>query len=188
MRHALSAATIAAVLAGIAGCDSTDYTIHPLLVTDTVFVAVPSPQNAGLPTALDIASEGAFVIGGGRYPERARDALNWDFAVRAGQGTVNLVPARALGIELRSAITPPIVGVSFPDLREAPGQASFVGDSAISMQVGNVHVARSRDLGGSGCVQFAKLQPLEVDTQAGTVRLQVTTNERCGDPRLVPID
>jgi hypothetical protein len=58
------------------------------------------------------------------------------------------------------------------------------------MVPGNVHAARSRELGifGGACIQYSKLQPLEVDVAAGSLHLRVVTNERCADPRLVPLD
>src|SRR5690606_35611431 len=60
----------------------------PFLVRDTVVVTAPLPQNAGLPHALDVTAN--FGIRGGRYPERLRDAAEWDFAVRVQDGELVL--------------------------------------------------------------------------------------------------
>jgi hypothetical protein len=185
--------TITAFVGSVAvlfsGCDdSTGLNLNPVLVSDTVTVFAPLPGNAGLPSALDITSDGSFGISGGRFPERIRDALQWDLAVRVIGGNVVLIPARGIGVvDSRAALTPPITGETFEGLREAPGQSTFTADSAIVMSSGNVHVARSREV-GFGCVQFAKLQPVTVDPTVGSVHFQIVTNERCGDPRLVAVD
>jgi hypothetical protein len=176
----------------LVGCDdSTRFQIHPILVSDTVTVYAPLPQNAGLPYGLDITSDGAFGVMGGRFPEHPDHALQWDFLVQVQNGQVVLVPPRVLGVtDSRAAITLPLQGVTFEELREAPGAAAFVGDSAIAMVPGNVHAARSRELGifGGACIQYSKLQPLEVDVATGSLHLRIVTNERCADPRLVPLD
>jgi hypothetical protein len=183
----------ALVAVTLAACrDSTGFELHPLLVTDTVLVAAPLPHNSGLPTALDVTSDGFGGVNGGRFPERSGDALEWDFVPRIRGGELVLIPARGVGVvESRAALTPPIPGETFAGLREAPGQGSFVTDSPIAMRVGNVYAARSREAAGGffgTCVQFAKLEPLAVDAASGHLRILITTNERCGDPRLAPID
>jgi hypothetical protein len=174
-----------------AGCDDGTFQIDPILARDTVEMAAPIPANAGLPSALDIvALQG--VIGGGRFPERPparpQDPVGWDFLVRLQGGEVQLVPAGAVGVTSRAALTAPQLGRSFEQVVEAPGQVSFRMDTAFALQVGQTYVARSREAGGGpfggGCQQFAKLQPLEIDPVLGRVRLRITTNERCSDPRL----
>lgn len=165
--------------------DTTGFQINPLISTDTVEVAAPE-EGSLLPTALDVTSSSGF-IGGGRFPERAQHAGEWDFAIRERDGALVFVPAGALGLDSRAAITRPLEGRTFDEVDEAPGPGSFVADSAVVIEVGAVYVARSRDIvcGFSSSLQYAKLQPLEVDLAAGTVRLRIQTNERCGDPRLV---
>jgi len=175
-----------------AGCDDpTAFDFNPILMTDTVAVAAPLPQNVTLPTALDVTGDGFGSIRGGRFPERVPH--EWDFAVRIREGQIVLIPSRALGEESRSAITPALEGETFEGLREAPTGTNFSMERAVPMRVGEVYAARSREFAaggffGAGCVQYAKIQPLEVDTANGRVRLRITTNERCGDPRLVPVD
>lgn len=187
MRHLAVLSLLAPALLATA-CDSTDFRIDPLLVTDTVEIALPTAGNAELPTALDIASpDNGGTIGGGRFPERAEEAEEWDFALRQRPGGLALVPAAALGLESRSAITPPLLNETFEGLVEAPGRTSFVTDSAVVLEEGRVYAARSRlvaSLFGGSCEQYAKLQPLDVDPVLGRVRLRITTNARCSDPRL----
>jgi len=172
--------------AATTACDDTNFTIDPLLYGDTVELAAPTAQNASLPSALDI-TVGVSGINGGRFPERSSDAEEWDFAVRLRNGEVVLLPAAALGLNSRAALTRAQLNTTFEAYKEAPGRASFFADSALVLRVGEVYAARSRVTVGTftGCEQYAKLQPLEVNHATGFVRLRIVTNERCGDPRLV---
>lgn len=183
----LALALLGAIVA--AGCDdSTGLDITPILVSDTVTIAAPTPQNEGRPTAMDISGDGAFGIGGPRFPEEISDALAWDLTLRLVDGQLYLLPQGAVGIAgSRAAITPPIVGQTFEGMREIPGQSTFRTDSAVAIQPGLLFAVRSRDV-GFGCVQFAKLQPLIVDVVAATAHFRVVTNEQCSDPRLSMVD
>lgn len=187
MRHFLFAAgaLVSAALL-LSGCEGDDFTIEPALVSDTVDLATPRPGNAGLPSGLDITGSGVGVLNGPRFPERAQDAGQWDFVVRDAGGQIVLVPASVVGIASRAALTPPIVGETYQSLREAPAVSEFRTDTTFVLEQGRVYSARSRSVNcGFGMdEQFAKLTPVSVDPATGRVRIAVTTNERCGDPRL----
>ncbi|MQA88925.1 MAG: hypothetical protein GEU90_01640 [Gemmatimonas sp.] len=184
-----SVVALAALVCIGPGCDDgTSGLATPFLITDTVMVAAPLPQNASLPTALDIASDFGGSVGGGRFPEFNEDADDWDFLVRVEDGQIVLVPGEAAGIPERgSAITPPIEGETFESFREAPGQATFVRDAPIAMVEGQVYSARSRII-QSSCFEFAKIEPLQVDVVEGLLELHIVTNQNCGDPRLAPVE
>lgn len=186
MRHLIALCFVAAATAA---CNDTNFRIDPLLAHGEVTVAAPVPGNEALPTALDVTAS-SFVIRGGRFPERSSDAEQWDFAVRIRDGELTLVPAAMFGIDSRAALTRALPSQTFEELRQAPPPASFRSDSAVVMRVGQVYAARSRNVGGAfgTCQQYAKLQPLDVDVNSGLLRLRITTNERCGDLRLVPED
>ncbi|CAN5727688.1 hypothetical protein BH23GEM7_BH23GEM7_04350 [soil metagenome] len=172
----------------LAACDdATGLRVDPVMTTDTISLAAPTTAITGTPTALDIVALNG-VMGGGRHPERAADAGQWDFVVRVRTGDVVLLPSGALGLDARAQITRALEGRTFDELARAPERAAFLTDSAVVMREGSVYAARSRPFGGAfgSCFQYSKLQPLEVDVVAGTIRLQVSTNERCGDNRLVP--
>lgn len=167
--------------------DSTRYQINPLLAADTVELWAPTPTTEGRPSAMDVIAFGGF-IGGPRFPEQARHAEAWDFAVRLRNGELVLVPPAALGLSSRAAITAPLPG-TFEGLIEAPGNVAFRTDSIRPLRVGNIHSVRSRltagGMFGGGCEQYAKLQVLAADPTTGRAQFAVVTNERCGDPRLV---
>ncbi|MEX2584415.1 MAG: hypothetical protein WD766_14190 [Gemmatimonadota bacterium] len=192
MQSKQRAALLIAVLCLTPACDSGSFEIQPVLVQDTVLVAAPLPQNAALPTALDITGSGFSGVRGGRFPERSRDAEQWDFAVRIQGGELVLVPASVIGLfQSTAALTAPIEGETFESLRETPGRSSFRSDTTIAMRVGEVYAARSREnIAGinTACAQHAKFEPLEVDVSTGMLRIQIVTNQRCGDARLVPLE
>jgi hypothetical protein len=177
----------ALLVLALVACDDPAFRIDPILVSDTVEVFAPTAANAGRPTALDITSM-QFLIQGARFPERASDAEQWDFAVRLRNGELTLVPASVVGLTSRAALAGPLAAQTFEEVREAPAASTFSTDSTVVMRQGRVYVARSRVAGGAfggACTQYAKLQPLEVDVAAGRLLLRITTNERCGDLRLV---
>lgn len=180
--------SILSILLAVSGActDGTGFRIDPVLSTDTFELAAPTSRG-GLPSALDVTAT-VGVIGGGRFPETQEDAERWDIAVRVRDGGLAFLPASAFGLTSEAAITPPLAGQTFESVIEAPGRSSFVTDSAVVVEPGAVYVVRSRLItcGISRTPQYAKIQPLEV--AEGRVRLQVTTNERCGDPRLVADD
>lgn len=175
----------------LSACEGDDYNIDPLIASDTLDLAAPT-SGTGLPSALDITAVGSANDAGGRYPERVEDAEQWDLAVRFVGGQLMLVPAGQVGVNdaggrSRAAITEARTGRTFEAVREAPGRSEFLTDRGVALQTGSVYVARSRLMpcGFTASEQYAKLQPLELDLARQRVRLQIVTNGRCGDPRLV---
>lgn len=181
---------LAAMVIVAAGCDdSTGLDVNPVLVSDTLTIAAPIPQNLGRPSAVDLSGDGGFGIMGPRFPEQVADALRWDLTLRLRDGTLFLMPPGAIGdASSRAAITPAIAGQTFEGLREIPGQSTFRTDTAIALQVGPVYAARTRVLNSFGCIQFSKIRALALDPVAATAHLEVVTNEQCSDPRLVAVD
>lgn len=199
MRRALLVVPVLATLILAAGCgDSTGASITPILVGDTVVIGAPVDDNgdpiAGnedTPNAIDITGDGAGGVFGGRFTDSPADALQWDFALRIRDGQLALLPAAALDIQSRAALTQALQGQTFEGLREAPGQSSFITTEPIVLTEGAVYAARSRDAVsafGTTCPQFAKIKALDVDLTTGRAEIAIMTNERCGDPRLVPTE
>lgn len=188
---AFSSLALSVVLAS--GCDDPNRNqIEPLITVDTIEVAAPG-SAAGLPSAVDVTARGG-VLSGGRHPERLEDAEQWDFAIRVRDGALLFVPPAALGTESgaqrMAGITRPVAGQSFEQVIEAPGASAFRTDSAVVAELGSVYVVRSRPVscGFGSASQYSKIQPLEISVPEGRVSLLVSTNEVCGDPRLVVKD
>lgn len=189
MRSSARITFLIALLGIGAGCDdSTGTNVAAVILTDTVELAAPLAQNDGLPTALDISRSAGGGVIGGRYPERSRDATQWDFAVRLQNGELVLVPARVIGLtNTRSAITPALEGETFESVEEAPVQSAFNPETTVAMRTGSVYGVRSRptNCGGFTGEFYGKIQPLDVDVTNGRLRLQIVTNGMCEDVRLV---
>lgn len=184
MRSILAPFLVLVALAATGCDDTTNFNIDPLLATDTVEIAAAGVPG-GLPSALDVTATSG-VIFGGRFPEREEDAEQWDVALRLRGGSLFFVPAAALGLDSRAAVTRALQNETFESLVEAPGRDAFLSDSSVVVQQGAVYAIRSRQLSNAfgACTQYAKIQPLSVNVATGRVRLQITSNERCEDPRL----
>ena len=189
MHRIAAISLLASAVALTTACEGDNgYQIDPRIATDTIEVAAPGSAS-GLASAVDVSAN-LGVINGGRRPETQQDAERWDFAIRVRDGEVVFVPAGALGLTSTAGITHPLTGQTFDQVIEAPGSASFVTDSAVVAEVGSVYVVRSRNVscGFGAAAQYAKMQPLEISVEEGRVELLISTNEVCGDPRLVERD
>ena len=193
MRYGGTFAGAALLLLGLAACDDPNSGIYdPLMRQDTVSLAAPAVAPE-IPSALDVAYASSPVRG--RYPELAADAESWDVAIRRSGGELHFAPAglfqfqNPVGGATTAAVTEPIER-TIDELRQAPSESAFRGDSMVAIRRGFVYVVRSRATGASfgGCQNYAKVEPLEVDVEAGTVRLRVVGNARCNDRRLVEED
>jgi hypothetical protein len=172
-----------------AACEPTDPALLPLLAGDTIELATPTSALT-IPTALDITPVGGEIIGG-RWPEQLFDAGEFDLALRLVEGRLAFVPAGSLGIEdlggrSRAGITEALAGRNFNDLRQVPAGTTFITDRPVVLDVGAVHIVRSRlvPCGFMTANRFARIQILELDVPEQRARFQIVSNERCGDQRL----
>lgn len=194
MRYGGTFAGAALLLLGLAACDDPNSGIYdPRIREDTVDLAAPAVAPE-IPSALDVSYSSGPIRG--RYPELAADAENWDVAIRREGDELLFAPAGLFQFQNPTVGGASTAGVTEPiertmdELRQAPSESAFVDDSMITIRPGFVYVVRSRTTGASfsGCQNYAKVQPLEVNAEAGTVRLRVVGNERCNDRRLVEED
>lgn len=175
------------LVAVVGGCDDPYGPLEPLLTTETITLTTPTSPRTALPWALDVSvPPGTFGIGGGRFPERSSDATQWDFALRRTGDAFELAPAALYGLPNGAALSEPLEGRAFDDLREVPRNEPLRSDVARPVRPGLVYFARSRTFasGFYGCQQFAKLEIVAVDAAADTVRIRVVANANCGDRRL----
>ena len=113
----------------------------------------------------------------------------WDFAVERQSGQMVLLPPQVLGVLSRAAIVP-LAGTQFAEVMRAPFDTLvYIDDEAIPVDLGTIYVVRTHRQPGSfgeGCVYYGKLQPLEVDFEAGTLRFLHDTSPDCNNRSLVP--
>lgn len=174
------------VFGGTACGDPTSGFFDPAMVSDTVDIGVAGIAPEGMASALAVTASGGF-IDGPRFPERAIDAGNWDFALGVRDDQIVFLPPRAFGFDGRAGIIGPLTGRTLADLRDVPSPADFQTDTPIPVSEGEVYVVRSREFssGFGGCVQYGKFEPIDVDAESGVVRIVIETNARCYDTRLV---
>ncbi|CAN5772224.1 hypothetical protein BH23GEM11_BH23GEM11_02730 [soil metagenome] len=135
------------------------------------------------PSAFEMAQGRRVVL------ESAAAAGLWDFALDTRDGVLVFLPPRSVGVQSRAGM------VEFPNSRydevlEAPGDtAAYTTREPLPVRVGSIYVVRTREqpgVFGQSCVFYGKVQPLEVDPVAGTLRFRFDTSPDCNNPSLVP--
>lgn len=167
----------------LAACDDPFGGREPILTADTVTLAAPSADSLRLGSGLNLLGLPLVV-----FPERIGDAFpqpNWDLALRATDGQLLLRPSptdeRRSGARITRARA-----VDFDDSRTAPESRDEYETEPVVLETGRVYFVRSRTYGQVGvrCVNYAKIQPLELSPAAGTARLAIVLNSSCNDRRL----
>jgi len=113
----------------------------------------------------------------------------WDVALDTRGGALVLLPPSVLGINSRAGIAP-LDGAVFLEVDQAPSDtASYVKSEPVPVQIGRIYVVQSGvtpgTFGGT-CVRYAKMEPLEMDAEAGYLSFLFDANPICNDRRLIP--
>jgi len=148
---------------------------------DTVTLySADRPEHQGLPAAYDIRATRTMRV------EDPGSTGNWDFALTGGAGSpLTLTPLGAFFDVSNNAGVATVADATFEELETAPADADeYVVDESVTIDPDVVYVIRSRQ--GGGCMNFAKLEPLELDADAGTFTFRLTANPTCNDRALVP--
>lgn len=192
MRY-IALAPVALLLVVLAACDDPNAGLYdPIMREDTVQLAVPL-ADPEVPTALDVSYATSPVRG--RFPELVGDAEEWDVAIRRGEGELLFVPAGVFGFT-NPIGGPTTAGVTAPmeraleEVIQAPTDSLMKSDTSTPIVGDRVYVVRSRATAASfsGCQNYAKVEPLEIDVEGGLVTLRVVGNARCNDRRLTEVD
>lgn len=173
------------VLAGLALAACNDEPDNPFddwsAQVDTVTLfTVDDPGYQGLPSAYDIKQTRTQRI------EDNNASGQWEFALTGGvDGPLTITPLGAFfGVDNNAGIAT-LEGEVFEDLDRAPSASdAYVTDVPIELELGVVYVVRARTSGN--CLQFAKMEPLEIDEAENTFRFRVMVNPFCGDLDLIP--
>jgi hypothetical protein len=180
----IRAITILAASVSLTACDD-DFGLGTWsVVPDTSLIYSASrPDLIRLPSAYDVVNLARVAIEGGGATG------NWDFALLEQGGAFVLAPERVFtGSESRSGIARSSE-TTLEAVREAPGDTASYSRLPVPVQEGAIYILRSRRAScftfGSG-VYYAKLQAIEVDPVAGTLRFAVVRNPNCNDRALLP--
>ncbi len=121
--------------------------------------------------------------------ESAGSQNRWDFALDRQDGQLVLLPPTYLGVTSRAGIAV-VPGAEYDDVREAPADtAAFVTNAPVPVERGTVYVVRTFDQSGrfgERCNYYGRLEPLEIDVEAGTLLFKHDTSPECNNRRLVP--
>ncbi len=149
-----------------------------------VLYALSNPEM-NRPSGFDFYNRVAVVI------EGAAATGQWDMAVDRRGGKIVLLPPGALGVSSKAQVAP-LKGRSFADVTEAPADtALYVARAPVPVELGTVYVWRSRQnygYYGTSCVYYAKMEPLAMDPEGGTLTFVFDSSPACNDRSLIPPD
>lgn len=176
--------TTAALLAAfaVAGCNDDidlDRGWEAQIDTVTLFT-VDLAEYQGLPSAYDIQATRTLRV------EDPAATGSWDFALTGGvDAPLTLTPLGAFFDVVSNAGIAPIENRTFEEVESAPSDsAAYVVDGTVTLTEGLVYVVRSRQ--SSGCMNFAKLETLDIDQAAGVLTFHLMANPSCNDRALIP--
>jgi len=181
--HGLRAlAIVASVVAPACGDDpfTVTWTENP----DTVQLYAISRPELNLFSAFDFYT---------RIPKRLESASTgdlWDLVTDVRDGQFVWLPAGALGITSEAAVAT-VEGETFESAARAPSDtARYVDDEPVPVRTDRIYVIRTRRVRGSfsTCNHYGKIEALETDPVAGTIRFRFDVNRICNDLALIPPD
>jgi len=121
--------------------------------------------------------------------ESAGSQNRWDFALDRQDGGLVLLPPSVLGVQSRAGIAP-VPGAEYDEVREAPADTlAFITNAPVPVQMGTIYVIRTFDQSGrfgERCNYYGRLEPLEIDVEAGVLLFKHDTSPECNNRRLVP--
>jgi hypothetical protein len=178
----LAAALLIVASAGACGDDpfQVDWQLRP----DTVLLYSLARPELNLVSAFNFNRRTTVRI------EAPSATGTWDLALDTQGGELVFLTPGAVGVPGSRARIIELPGVTFDEIREAPADtASYVSDEPVQVTTGLLYVVQTNETaGGFGrrCVYYAKLEPLEADPVAGTLRFRFDASPVCNDRSLVP--
>jgi hypothetical protein len=168
----------------LTACDGDD-TLNWEAQPDTVLLYSASrAEYIGRNSAFD------FVFRSAKAIEDQGSTNNWDFTLAEQNGQLVLAPASAFsGLSSRAGLADIGPGV-LEEIRRAPSDTAAFKSTPTVVRMGTIYVVRTRRAtcpGGFGTgVIYAKMEALNIDLAAGTLRFRAITNPFCNDRALIP--
>ncbi|MGD2067894.1 MAG: hypothetical protein PVI57_04355 [Gemmatimonadota bacterium] len=183
--YTLVGAVLLPLLGGLAlaACGDDPYNFEWVAAPDTALLYSLARPESNLASGFNFDARRTIRI------ETPTATGTWDVALDTQDDQLVLLPPGALNVNSRARITT-FPGMSFDDVREAPRDtAAYVADEPVVVEASTVYVVQTSqrfDTFGRRCVYFAKLEPVDIDVAAGTLRFLFDSNPVCNDRRLVP--
>jgi len=178
-------ALVVAVPAVVGACGDDPFQINWVSSPDTVLIYSLARPELNLAAGFDF-HDGELV-----RVEGPQSTGSWDLAVDTRGGEMVFLPPGALGVSSRARITT-LPGMSFLEVTEAPSDTLvYVADEAVPIRMGTIYVVRTGRSAGvfsSSCVYYAKLEPLVIDPEGGTLSFVFEDSPVCNSLRLIPPD
>lgn len=183
-RHPAGPVLIALSLVALLGaCEDDPFAIDWPAAPDTVLLYSLARPELGLESAFNFNARQPVRI------EAPTATGNWDLALDTQGDDLVFLPPGAFNINSRARVTA-LPGLAFDDVLEAPADTTLYSATApVTVKLNTVYVVRTSQTAGSfgqPCVYYAKLEPLVIDVEAGTLEFVYDGNPVCNDPRLVP--
>ena len=171
----------------LAACEGEDFLVrweeNPL--EQVIYSIDREPEGVLRSTAFNMLERRGVIL------EDPNAQGRWDFALDRVDGTMVLMPPLGLGVLSRAAIAP-IPGTEFADVTEAPSDTLVYSTrEPVPVALGTVYVIRTHQqpgFFGQFCFFFGKIEPIEIDLEAGTLRFLHDVSPDCNNRSLVPPD
>ena len=184
----LSPAPVAALVAlsvGLVACGSDPFAFPWQLSPDTVLLYSLARPELNLEAAYNFNNRRKVRV------EAATATGTWDVAVDTRGGQIVLLPPGALGVSSKASVAV-LPGLQFDDVLEAPEDtAVYTRFDAVPVQMGTVYIVKtsqSPGIFGTSCSYYAKLVPLVIDVEGGTLTFKFDVSPVCNSLRPIPPD
>lgn len=186
--HGLGPASLAALVtlsAGLATCGGDPFIFPWELNPDTVLLYSLARPELNLEAAYSFNDRRKVRV------EAATATGTWDVAVDTRGGQLVFLPPGALGISSKASVAA-LPGLSFADLQDAPEDtAAYSRFAPVPVEMGTLYVVKtsqSPGIFGRLCSYYAKLEPLVIDVEGGTLTFVFDASPVCNSLRLIPPD
>ncbi|MBW3534915.1 MAG: hypothetical protein KY453_06820 [Gemmatimonadetes bacterium] len=176
------------LLLGMLACGDDPFEVRWTAQPDTVLLYSLARPELNLPAGFNFAPDRRHSI----VVEAPGSTGLWDVAVDTRDGQLAFVLPGTFGIPSRARMTSLGGGLEFEEVAEAPRDtAAYHASEPLPVNEGSIYVVQTDARTGSfrrSCVYYAKIEPLEADVAAGTLRFVYDASPVCNDRRLVPPD
>jgi hypothetical protein len=179
-----AAATIAALLVGLAGCGDDPFSFRWSDVPDTAQLYSLARPEFNLRSGYSFAPPPSPSV-----VEGPNATGSWDIAVDTRDDQLVFLPPGALGITARAGVA--VLGtIDFDDVVDAPEDTTrYENNAPIPVVAGTVYIVKTNrrtcSFGSSG-VYYAKVEPVIIDVPGGSLVFRYVASPICNSRSLVP--